>query len=428
MATDAINKTYDIKTETLQHTIEAAVNAQFFKDIYDKKLQEITKDIKMPGFRPGKVPKGLLNQRYGASLLREVTGEVVQQSMDHILEKENLKMATQPKLDIKTAAVGSDLEYKAEFESFPTIEPIDFKKIKLKKAVVDLSEKELEALAKEAIKNAPSWQESKKPAKDNDKVTIDYSGAIDGELFDGGSAKGASVVLGAGKFLAALEEGIVDMKVGEKKDISVTFPEDYHAAHLAGKEAVFTVTLHKVENPVYAKLDTEWFKKQGSEATTKKDYLVEYKVAQQPMADQMASRVTKKRLEDALTDYVKCPVPETLVQSELGAQAKDEKPSASATKKAQARVKYLLIIQQLAETFNTQVTNADIEKFIDTIVPPGIDKKMFMSWYMQDKNQLEKIKMAVLENKVLDHVQELCQVTEDKMSLESVKTAINKES
>ena len=428
MATDAINKTYDIKTETLQHTIEAAVNAQFFKDIYDKKLQEITKDIKMPGFRPGKVPKGLLNQRYGASLLREVTGEVVQQSMDQILEKENLKMATQPKLDIKTAAVGSDLEYKAEFESFPTIEPIDFKKIKLKKAVVDLSEKELEALAKEAIKNAPSWQESKKPAKDSDKVTIDYSGAIDGELFDGGSAKGASVVLGAGKFLAALEEGIVDMKVGEKKDISVTFPQDYHAAHLAGKEAVFTVTLHKVENPVYAKLDTEWFKKQGSEATTKKDYLVEYKVAQQPMADQMASRVTKKRLEDALTDYVKCPVPEALVQSELGAQAKDEKPSASAIKKAQARVKYLLIIQQLAETFNTQVTNADIEKFIDTIVPPGIDKKMFMSWYMQDKNQLEKIKMAVLENKVLDHVQELCQVTEDKMSLESVKTAINKES
>ena len=146
------------------------------------------------------------------------------------------------------------------------------------------------------------------------------------------------------------------------------------------------------------------------------------------MADQMASRLTKKRLEDALTDYVKCPVPESLVQSELGAQGKDEKPSAGATKKAQARVKYLLIIQQLAETFNTQVTNADIEKFIDTIVPPGIDKKMFMSWYMQDKNQLEKIKMAVLENKVLDHVQELCQVTEDKMSLESVKTAINKES
>lgn len=427
MATDAINKTYDIKKDDLQHALQAAVHGHFFKSVYEKKLSDITKGTKLPGFRPGKVPKSLLDKRYGPALIQETTEEVVQQSLTQILEKEQLKMAAQPKVDIKPIKLGSDVEYTAEFESLPVIDAIDFKKLSLQKAVVDLSEQECEQLADEAIKQSPEWQTIKKAASKGDQVTIDYVGKIDDTAFEGGSAEKAEIVLGEGRFIEDLETGIIGMKADETKAIEVTFPATYHAEHLAGKAAVFTIVLHDVKKAQYAKLDKAWFEKSGSKATTKKEFLEEIKVQKQPMADQTAKRLTHKRLSDALIAHVDCSVPQSLVKAELGGDKAGE-PDKASKEKAESRVKYSLVVQQLAESFKTQVTNADIEQFIESIVPPGIDKKLFMSWYAQDKNQLQKVKIAVLENKVLDHALDLCQLKEEKMTLESAKSELNKES
>ena len=427
MSVQQINKTYDIKSKVLTHKLDAAINAHYLKSVYDKKLEKIVNDFKLPGFRSGKVPKKLLNQRYGPSILRETAEEAVEQSLGEILEKEKLRVASQPKLDLKDVKIGNDLEYTAEFESMPTVKPIEFDKITIKAPKVELTDKDIETHVLEEIKNKPTWNESTKAIVDGVKVVVDFDGKVDGKPFDGGVGKDIEIIIGDGKFLKDFEKGVIGLKAGDNKEVDVVFPSDYHQKKLAGKEAKFDIKVNKVWAPKYHKIDKEWFKLCGSKAETKKAFLEEQRPVQERIAQQMETKLIKERVSDALTKSADFPIPQSLIDAELSATGSNEKPTKAQTEKAKSHVGYMLVIQNLVQQFDIQVTGVEVERFVDSLIPPGIDKTFFKSWYVQDKERVEKIKLAVLEEKVLDRVKDLCKLKEEKITLPDLKKALTKE-
>lgn len=427
MTANPVNKTYDIKSDNLQCQLKAEVNADFFKSVYDKKLKEISKGFKLPGFRPGKVPKGLLDSRYGAAILKESAEEVVEKSLGEILEKEKLQVANQPKLDLQKVEIGSGLVYSAEFESMPTIEDIDFEKLEIEQPVVTLSEKDLEEIAKAQIKNSPNWAETKKAIKDGDKIKVDFDGKVDGKAFEGGAGKDIEITVGEGKFLKDFEKGVVGTKAGESCQLDVHFPKDYHQDKLAGKVAVFEVKVSEVWEPKYSKLDEEWFKKCGSKATNKKEFLEEIRKKEQVVVDKMARKITCNRIADALSDMMKFPVPQSLIDRELKDATETGKALKEKTEKAKSSMRYILLMQKMIQDFKIDASPAELELYLESLIPAGVDMQFFKSWYVQDKSRIEKIRMAVLEEKVLDRVKNLCILKDVKMTLDKARKQLDKE-
>ena len=428
MVVDSINKTYDIEKKGLKCELTAAISASYLKEEYDKKLNRVVKTVKIPGFRPGKVPKAMLIQRYGAGLQRETAEEAVEKSLNEIFKKESIRMASQPKVELKAFEIGSDLGYSANFESMPEIEKIDLEKITVKKPLIELTEKDLESIANDDIKKSPTWEESKKALKEGYKVKMDFDGSVDQKSFEGGVGKDIEVVVGEGKFLKDFEKGVIGMKAGEKKDIDVTFPDSYHQKSLAGKKAVFSICINEVWEPKYHKLDKKWFEQCNSKAKTKKEFLEELREREKAVVERMEKKITSNRLSDALSESVSFPVPQSLVEADLGEQEhKDKESSKEATEKATERVKYMLIIQELVNEFKIQVTGQEIERYLESVMPAGIDMNFFKSWYVQDEKRVEKIKVAVLEEKVLERAKEMCQLKDEKMTLVKAKEELSKE-
>ena len=430
MVVNSINKTYDIEKKGLKCELTAAISASYLKEEYDKKLNQVVKTVKIPGFRPGKVPKALLIQRYGAGLQRETAEEAVEKSLNEIFKKESIRRASQPKVDLKAFEIGNDLDYSANFESMPEIKKIDLEKITVKKPLIELTEKDLESIANDEIKKTPIWEESKNALEDGYKVKMDFDGSVDQQPFEGGVGKDIEVVIGEGKFLKDFEQGVIGMKAGEKKDIDVTFPDSYHQKSLAGKKASFSICINEVWAPKYHNLDKKWFENCNSKANTKKEFLEELREREKVVVERMEKKITSNRLSDALSESVSFPVPQSLVEADLDQQDikdKDEDSSKEATKKSTERVKYMLIIQELINEFKVQVTGQEIERYLESVMPAGIDMNFFKSWYVQDEKRVEKIKIAVLEEKVLERAKEMCQLKDEKMTLVKAREELSKE-
>ena len=427
MAVNSVNKTYDIEKNELKCKLKAAINADYLKYEYDKKLNQVLKTVKIPGFRSGKVPKAMLAQRYGPSLQKETAHEAVEKSLKEIFEKESLKMASQPKVDLKEFKLGSDLDYVADFESLPDIGKIELEKLTIKKPIVEMTEKDLMSIAEDEIKKSPIWEESKSSVKDGCKVKVDFDGTVDGVPFEGGSGKGMDIVIGEGRFLKDFEKGVVGMKPAGEKKIDVTFPNDYHQKTMAGKKAEFLVKIQAIWQAKYHKMDKKWFEICKSEAKTKKEFLEEVRKREQDSVEKMEKKIASNRLSDALKASVSFPVPESLIEIDLEQHGVGEKDKKKETKEAKERVKYMLIMQNLIDEFKIQVTGQEIEKYLESVMPAGIDVNFFKSWYVQDEKRVEKIKMAVLEEKVLERAKGMCQLKDEKMTFAKAKEALNKE-
>ena len=432
MTAITIIKTYDIKSDNLKRSITVSVNADYLESTYEKKLQDILKGVRLPGFRQGKVPKGLVKERYGPQIMRETAEEAVEKSFNEILEKEDLKAAEQPKMDLKKVELGSDLEYSADFESMPTIDPIKFDKLSIEQPVIEVSEKDVELVALEMIKALPQWGPKKGAVKDGDKVKIDFEGKVNGKVFEGGLGKDIELVIGEGKFLKDFESGLHGAKSGDSRKIDVTFPVEYHQAKLAGKDATFDVVLKAVESATYHKLDTEWFKLRGSEAKTKKAYLEELRPLEQKRADKIASKIVRDRLSDALSDSATFQVPASIVDRELKSEGVeidqlDAKAKKVKLEQVTKHLRYLLLVQYLVQEFKVDASPAELELYLESVMPPGVDMNFFKSWYVQDQSRVEKIRIAVLEEKMLDRVKELCKLKDVKMTLSAAKKLLNKE-
>jgi len=306
-------------SEGLKRAYTIVVDARDINEKIQDKLQMLSEQVRLPGFRPGHVPVGLLKKRFGPSVTGEVIEEAVTGSSRQALAERNLRPAVQPSIEITKFEEGADLEYTMSLEIMPEFEPMDFSKMELERLKVEVTDAEVDAALKQLAEQQKSFTAvaRNRKSKEGDALLIDFVGKIGGEAFEGGSGEDFQLELGSGTFIPGFEDQLIGAKGGDHVDVKVTFPESYGAEELAGKEAVFEVDVKEVREPAEAAIDDDFATKLGLENLTA------LRDAIRPQLEQENNNLARARLKRSLLDKLEeghdFEVPEGMVNSEFEA-------------------------------------------------------------------------------------------------------------
>ena len=407
------------------------------------KLAEAQPEVAMKGFRKGKVPMALLRKQFGPRLLGEAMQEAVDGAMQGHLDESGDRPAMQPEVKMVNEdwKEGDDVVVSMSYEKLPEIPEVDFKALKLEKLVAKPTDEEIDEALKNLAENAQNFDTKKGgKAADGDQVVIDFVGKVDGEAFEGGSAEDYPLVLGSGSFIPGFEEQLIGVKKGEEKAVEVSFPEEYGAEHLAGKAAVFDVTVKEVKKPVPAEIDDELAKKYGAESLEALKGQIAERIGSEYTG---ASRqVLKRKLLDQLDEQVTFDLPPSLVEAEAGqiahqlwheenpdVQGHDHPeitPTEEHTKLAERRVKLGLLLAELGQKNEVTVSDAEMTQAIMTQARqyPG-QERAFFEFIQQNQQAQQQIRAPLFEDKVVDFITELAEVTEKEVSKDDLKAAVD---
>lgn len=435
----------ETKSEGLLREYQIVITAAEIDAEVSKKLEEIAKTVKMPGFRPGKVPMSVVKSRFSD----QVRGDAIKAALDEgarqAIEGNDLRLASQPQVDIKSYKDGKDLEASLACEVMPAITLPDLGKVSVDRPKIDSDPKEVEeTLGRIADENRPTAPIAKaRAAKLGDVAMIDFIGRIDGEDFEGGTAEGHSLELGSNSFIPGFEDGIVGAKPGTTIDVPVTFPEDYQAAHLAGKLAVFAVKLNELHEKADASIDDELATRLGFENLDGLKAAIAEQINGQ---HQTALRqLTKKNVLDALAEGDAFDVPPSLFKQEYESVARAMNPKAAEQDqdhdhdhshdhdhdhpaadegmdddtKAEAelvairRVRLGLLITEIGRENNIEVTEEDTRRavFEEARRYPG-QEQMVLEYFQKNPQAMQQIAGPIFEDKVIDFILEIAQVND----------------
>ncbi|MBV7379320.1 trigger factor [Maritimibacter dapengensis] len=410
----------------------------------NEKLEEARPEVEMKGFRKGKVPMALLKKQFGQRLMGEAMQEAVDGAMNDHFEASGDRPAMQPEVKMTNEdwKEGDDVEVEMSYEALPEIPEVDLTSLKLERLVVKASDEEVDDALKSLAENAQNFEDRKKgsKAKDGDQVVLDFVGKVDGEAFDGGSAEDFPLVLGSGQFIPGFEEQLVGVKADEEKDVTVTFPEEYGAENLAGKEAVFSCTIKAVKAPAAAEINDELAQKYGAEdLAALKAQVTERLEAEYAGA---ARAVMKRGLLDALDGKVSFELPPSLVDAEAKQIAHqlwhEENPdveghdhpeievSDEAQKLAERRVRLGLVLAEIGQKAEVEVTDAEFTQAVMNQARqyPG-QERAFFDFVQQNPQMRQQIQAPLFEDKVVDHIAEQADVKEKEVSKDDLQKAVD---
>ena len=427
------------KHDGLSYEYEVQIPAADLDTKRDQKLMSYAPQINMQGFRKGKVPMKLLQQRFGKQVLGEVIEEAVQEATQKLLEDNKIRPALQPKIDIdQEYAEGKDLKYSIAIESLPEFKIMDLKDLKLEKPVAEVEDKAIdEALEKIASNRKSSTPiEGKRGAKKGDILNIDFHGrtADDNVEQPGMHAHGHMLELGSNSFIPGFEDQLVGKKAGEKVEVRVTFPEDYHAENLKGREAIFDVDIHEIREPSETKIDEEFAKSLGLEDLEALRKAVREQL--QAEYNQQSRMKLKKSILDILDDKHDFEVPKGMIDMEheqILRQIEMEKQQTGSTEElsdeekeeladiAVRRVKLGLILADIGRNNNIQISDAELQQAVirEAQKYPGQEKQVF-DYYSKNRNALESLRAPLFEEKTVDYIIELADVTEKSVSVDEL--------
>jgi trigger factor len=429
-------------SDGLKRQLKVIVPANELKARVETRLEDLKSKVRLNGFRPGKVPLAHVRQLYGRSVMAEVLEETVGETSTKALEERKERPAFRPdiKLPEDQAAVeriiegASDLEYTMSFEILPKFDLADLKSIELEKEVAEPAEEDIQKSLQRLLEANVAYETKDGPAANGDRLTVDFKGSIDGTPFVGGSGEDAYVVIGSGRFIPGFEDQLVGVHSGEKRDMRLTFPADYQAQNLAGKEADFEVTVKEVAAPVEAKLDDEFAKSLGLESFEKLTDAVRGQL--QKELDGAARNKLKKLLLDALNERHSFELPPSLIEAEFDGiwrnvtrQIEQNKSSfeAEGTTEEQAREEYLklaerrvrlgLILSEIGNENQIKIADEELRRaMIDRARQfPGQERQV-IEFYKKNPNALNELRAPVYEEKVITFALELAKVNEKKVT------------
>lgn len=429
----------ELKQDGLSYEMEITIPAKDIDTRTDKRLKELAKDIKMPGFRPGKVPLNIARQKYGKVILGEVLELAVNETSAKILEDKDLKPAMQPKIEVKGEFdEGTDLTYVMSVEVLPKVKIKDFKGLKLEKKVAKPDAKSvdeaLERLAASRNETAPVERAS----KDGDTVVIDFDGrtADDDVHHPGMKSEKHQLKLGSGMFIPGFEDQLIGKKAGDKAEVKVSFPEQYGAKELAGRDAIFDVVVHEVREAAPAKIDDEFAKSFGMDSVDALKKAVEEQI--QHEFNGYTRMHLKKDLMDYLDDNHKFEIPQGMMDLEYnnivdqikldhqrsnpGSEAELSKDELAELKDiAERRVRLGLVLSEIGSQNNLSVPDTELQKAVISEAQkyPGQEKEVF-DYYAKNRNALESLRAPMFEEKVVDYILELAEVSEKEVSIEEL--------
>jgi len=434
------------KTSGLNRSYDVTVSAKVIAEQKEAKLLKIGETAKVDGFRPGKVPLDVLKKKYEQSVMGEVIDAVVNKSMGELFEKEGVKPAAQPKVEIKKFEEGQDLEISVEIETIPEIKDIDFSKLSVVKPFAKIEDKTIE----ETLTNIASSHKTtealdeKRAIKKDDVVSIDFDGKVDGERKPGMKAEGYDLEIGSGSFIPGFEDQIIGLNVGEEKDVKVSFPADYAAKDLAGKDAVFAVKVNGLKKKVLPEINDELAVKLQCKDLA--DLKSKIKASVEAEYSELTDMAVKRAMLDLLDEKVKVELPTSLVEAEFKEiwgrveadkkqnpdnaeyKGKSDKDLEKEYKKiADRRVKLGLVLADVGNKNNITVSQQEVNQAISVEMQkyPGQEKQV-LEFYQSNPNAVAAVQAPLFEKKVMDYVLELAKTEEKEMSIDDIKAIIEK--
>tara|TARA_Y100001001_G_scaffold64898_2_gene62214 strand:+ start:794 stop:2143 length:1350 start_codon:yes stop_codon:yes gene_type:complete len=433
------------KSEGLSRTFAIKVPASELQAKLDERIEEIRPQMKLKGFRPGKVPASHVRKMYGQDLMGELINKLVTETNQKALEDNELRPAGQPDVqidgDMEAVVKGeADLSYNMNVDVMPEFEPADVTKLTITRPVAEVSQEQIdEALARIAEQNTQYEPRAKTAkAKDGDAVVMDFVGKIDGEAFEGGSAEQQTLVLGSGQFIPGFEDQLVGVKAGEEKEVTVTFPEEYGAEHLAGKEAVFEVKVHEVRAPKTADVDDEFAKGLGLEGLEQLTGLVKDQLKAEH--DGASRAKAKRNLLDQLDEAHSFDLPPNMVEQEFnqiwqqlqaemdaGRTADEDKDKSEDELKveyrkiAERRVRLGLVLAEIGRVADVRISEQEVNQALvrEARQYPGQEQQV-VEFFRNNPGAMAQLRAPIYEDKVVDHILEVAEITEETVSREDL--------
>ena len=423
--------------EGLNRKITLALPWEGIRAVVDKKLSQTQRKAKVQGFRPGKAPLKMVDAMYGADIRNEVLNDAVVKAFYEVVEAQKLRVAGLPRFnEVENQDDENTFKIDAQFEVFPEVKVGDLSAQEIEKASTEVSDAEVDKTIEILRGQRTRYNHVERAAQKEDRVIIDFAGKIDGEAFDGGSAENYPFVLGQGQMLPEFEAGVEGLKEGESKDVEVSFPEDYHGKEVAGKTAVFTITLRNVSAATLPEVDEEFAKQLGIVDGDVAKMRDEVKKNVSREVNRRVAEKNKAAVMDALLAVTEFDVPAALVQEETGRMMQDarqnfinqgfdakqlpELPADMFTEQATRRVKLGLILAQLVEEQQLQPTNDDIRDIVAEFAESYEDPAEVIEWYMGDAERQQGPAALATEAKVVEFVLGKAKVTDKALSFDEV--------
>jgi trigger factor len=430
----------EINTAGLKREYKITVMAGDIDRLYQDKLKELGQRVRLPGFRPGKAPVGLLKKQYGKAVMGEVLQETVSSATRQAMMEQEIRPALEPKIEVTKFEEGGDLEYTVAVEVMPEIVPSDLRQLKFEKFVAEVGEGEIDSMLRRLADQQKSFEkiENPGPAAKGEALVIDFAGSVDGVAFEGGSAKDYVLELGSGGFIPGFEDQLIGASVGAKPLVAVTFPADYGNRHLAGKQASFQVEVKELRRAKVMAIDDELAKRVGLQN------LAELRDAVRKQIEQEHSAMTRARLKRALLDALSAAhdfaVPQGMVdmefaqiwrqfqadpavaQAEMAAEKKtEEEIKADYHKIAERRVRLGLLLAEIGRINNIEVKPDEVTRAMIEQARrfPGQERQI-MEYFQKNPEALARLRAPVFEDKVVDFIVELADVAERKVSVEEL--------
>jgi len=434
--------------EGLKRELEIVIPASELEASLAARLEQMKSQARINGFRPGKVPLAHLRKTYGKQAMSEVIQEAVTTGSQKAIEERKENPAYQPDIGFgddeniieKVVEGKADLTFKISFEVVPTFETYDFSKAKLERPVAEVDDKEIDQALERMADQQKEFEprEGDSPAEKGDRVQIDFVGKVDGEPFDGGAAEDAYLEIGSNSYIPGFEDQLIGAKPGDEVKVKVTFPEEYGVETLCGKDAVFDVEVKEVAKPKKVTIDDEFAKRLGMEDLAKLREAIGEQIKKE--YTNFSNAKVKRALLDILDDEHKFDVPEKLVEQEFDTiwrqvtadleQAKrsfeDENTTEEAAKAeyrtiAERRVRLGLVLSEVGKAGDIQISDNEIEQALMERARefPGQEKEVF-EYYTKQPGAINEIKAPIYEQKVVDYIIELAEVTEKTVSVEEL--------
>jgi trigger factor len=424
--------------EGLKRELKIVVPAADMTSQMNEKLAEAKGKMQIKGFRPGKVPISHLKKVYGKSIMAQLVNEMIQEKPASILAERGERSATQPEIsmteDEKEAdqilSGAADFEFTMSYEVIPSFDVADLSGVKVVREVVEVPAEEVEEQVLRVAENSRSFEPKKGKAADGDRVTINYLGKVDGEPFEGGADQDAELVIGSNRFIPGFEEQLVGLKEGDEKVITVTFPADYQAAHLAGKEATFDIKVKAVAAPGELEINDELAKTLGLESADKLREIVRSQIEDQ--YGQVTRQKLKRQILDQLDEAHKFDTPSKLVDAEFesiwrqinqelsdnGKTFADEDTTEEAAREeyralAERRVRLGLVLSKIGEEAGVEVSDEELQRSLFEQVRrfPGQEQEIY-EYFQKTPGAVASLRAPIFEEKTIDHLMTVIDVTD----------------
>lgn len=426
------------KTSNLETQLTVKVPVATIQGRVETRIQQVAKTAKIDGFRKGKVPVSHIRAQYGAGIQQEVINDVIRDTVFDAIREENIRAVGMPNID-DVKLENDFLVYQATVEVFPEVEVQSLEGVDVERQTATVGDADVDTMIESLQKQRQTFAAKEDAAANGDQVKFDFEGSIDGELFDGGAAQDFSLVLGSGRMIPGFEDGIVGMKAGEEKTIDVTFPEDYQAENLKGKQAQFKINVKSVETPAVPELDEAFFEQFGVKEGGLDKLKADVRKNMEREVKNAARAQVKEATFNALLEKNEIEIPGSMLEQEIDRQrdmmlnrfaqqfgadpknfSKDMLPNELFEEQALRAARLGVLVSSIIEANKLEVDQARVDAFINEMAENYEDPKEVVDFYSNNKQERANIEAVVLEDQVVDYLLAQANVSDKDVSYQDL--------